>query len=185
MDETWQKELHRADAGRLSGNRLGRAWMFFQPVPARVTLPTPRPALVSDADRLATRAGLCLVVLAAGYLGWELLWHGAVLGLLSYAAALAGGVVAAKADLKWRFRAGRLGQKEELFRTPEKSTASRPGDETASRVDVLFRRYFKRYEPDGSERERWGAATAGVCRFHKDEITKACQAGAIPADAAA
>ena len=49
-----------------------------------------------------------LVLFAAptGYLGRELLWHGAFLGLLGYAAALAGGIVAAAGDLELRFLTG-------------------------------------------------------------------------------
>ena len=58
--------------------------MFFQPIPAEVSLPPPRPERVSTAYRLTMRPSAWVFAAAAGYLGWELLWHGALLGLLSY-----------------------------------------------------------------------------------------------------
>jgi len=127
------------------------------------------------------RASACLLAAVAGYLGWELLWHGAALGLLSYAAALAGGAVAAATDLELRFLARRRRSKDELFRTPDQSAPS-PGDELASRVDKLFSNYFNKYVPDKAERERWKAATAGFRAFHKSEIIEICRSSRIPAN---
>jgi hypothetical protein len=114
-DEVWRRELRLAQARQHADDRLERAWMFFQPIPAEVLLPPPGPERVNTADRLAMRAGCWLSGAAAAYLGWQLLWHGALLGLLSYATALTGGALAAATDLEWRFRTGRLHRKEELF----------------------------------------------------------------------
>jgi len=160
QDEMWQRELTIAQSQQHSGGRLGRAWMFFQPVPAKVVLPPVRPEWISAAVRLTMRASACLFVAAAGYLGWEFLWHGAFLGLLGFAAALVGGAVTAAADLEWRFSTGRRRLKDEQFRVPNRSAPSLPGDELADRVDKLFKRYFDRYAPDKAERERWKAAVA-------------------------
>ncbi len=144
-DEMWRRELQLAQSRQLADDRPGRVWMFFQPVPAEVFLPSPRPEWVSAADRLAMRASACLFAAAAGYLGWELLWHGAFLGLLGYVAALAGGAVAAAADLEWRFLTGRRRRKDELFRVPNQSASRSTGDELTGGVDKLFNRYFARY----------------------------------------
>lgn len=182
QDEMWQRELKIAQSRQHSGDRLGRAWMFFQPIPAKVLLPSPRPESISAADRLAMRASACLVAAAAGYLGWELLWHGAFLGLLGYAAALAGGAVAAAADLEWRFLARRRHLKDEQLRIPSRSAPTPPGDELSERVDKLFKRYFARYAPDQAERARWEAAAAGIRQFHRDEIIAVCRGSGIPAD---
>jgi len=182
QDEMWQRELTIAQSQQHSSGRLGRAWMFFQPVPAKVVLPPPRPEWISAAVRLTMRVSACLFVAAAGYLGWEFLWHGAFLGLLGFAAALVGGAVAAAADLEWRFPTGRRRLKDEQFRVPNRSAPSLPGDELADRVDKLFKRYFDRYAPDKTERERWKAAVAGFRKFHRDEIIAICRSSGIPAN---
>lgn len=182
QNEMWQGELEIAQSRQHSGGRLERAWMFFQPIPARVVLPPPRPEWISAADRLAMRASACLFAAAASYLGWELLSHRAFLGLLSYVAALAGGALGAAADLEWRFLTERRRRKDEQLRIPNRSASSRPGDELADRVDKLFDRYFARYALDKAERARWEAATAGLRKLRRDEIIAACRSSKIPAN---
>lgn len=182
QDEIWQRELEIAQSRQHSGGRLGRAWMFFQPIPKKVVLPSPQPELISSADRLAMRAGACLFAVAAVYLGWELVWHGAFLGLLGYVAALAGAAVAAAADLEWRFLTRRHLLKDEQFRVPNQSATSSSGDDLGDRVDKLFNRYFARYALDQVERERWATAAAGLRRFRRDEIIAVCRISEIPAN---
>jgi hypothetical protein len=182
QDEMWERELTIAQSQQHSGGRLGRAWMFFQPVPAKVVLPSPRPEWSSPVVRLTMRASACLFVAAAGYLGWEFLWHRAFLGLLGFAAALVGGAVAAAADLEWRFPTERRRLKDEQFRVPNRSAPSLPGDELADRVDKLFKRYLDRYAPDTAERERWKASVAGFRKFHRDEIVEICRSSGIHAN---
>jgi hypothetical protein len=123
-----------------------------------------------------------LVHRGGGYLGWELLWYGAFLGLLGYVVGLVGGAVAAAADLEWRFQTGRRVQKDEQFRVPSQAASSPSSDELANGVDKLFDRYFDRYELNRTERERWKAAVAGLRRFHRDEIIEMCRDSGIPAN---
>ena len=184
-DEMWRRELQLAQSRQHANDRPGRAWMFFQPIPVKVSLPSPQPEWVSATDRLAMRACAWLFAAGAGYLGWELLWHGAFLGLLSYAVALAGGAVAAAADLEWRFLTERCRRKDELSRVPNQSAPSPPGDELTDGVDKLFKRYITKYEPDKVERERWEAAAAGIRKFHRDEIIEICRDSGIPANGVA
>jgi|GEM_PF-1933342 len=181
QDEMWQHELDIAQSRQRSGGRDRRAWMFFQPVPAKVSLPPPLPERTSGADRLVMHASAWLAAAVAGYLGWELLWNGAFLGLLACAAALAGGSVAAAADLELRFLTRRHRLKGEQFRAPDQPAPWPPGDDLAIRMDKLFSSYFARYAPDKAERERWEAAVAGLRRFHRDELTAVCKDSGIPA----
>ncbi|MGD0559646.1 MAG: hypothetical protein ABSA93_32345, partial [Streptosporangiaceae bacterium] len=159
--------------------------MFFQPIPAQIRLPSPTPEWISTADRLALRASTCLFVAAVGYLGWELLWHSAFLGLLAYVGALTAGVVAAAADLEWRFVTGRRRLKDELFRLPNQSAPLATDNELAAQVDKLLDRYFTKYAQDEVELERWKAATAGIGRFYRDEIIGICRGRGIPVNAVA
>jgi hypothetical protein len=181
-DEMWQLELERAQSGQHVGDRRGRAWMFFQPIPAKVVIPPPKPGWISAADRLAKRASATLFVLAVGYLGWELLWHSAVLGLLGYVVGLAGGIAAAGADLELRFLTERRRLKDEQFRAPSQSVPGPTGDALTDRVDKLFKRYFDRYERDKTARERWAAASAGIRELYRDEILERCRSNGILAD---
>jgi hypothetical protein len=181
-DEMWRQELQLAQSRQHADDRPGRAWMFFQPIPAEVLLPSPLREDITATDRLAKRASAWLFTVIAGYLGWELLWHGAFLGLLSFVAALASGAVAARADLERRFLTRRLRQKDEQFRVTNESTPSPPVNELAAGVDKLFDRYFKRYAPDRAERERWAAAAAGLRTFHRNEIIAMCWRNGISAN---
>jgi hypothetical protein len=181
-DELWRRELRHAQSGQRADDRPGRAWMFFQPVPAEACLPSPPPETASAGRRLEMRASACLFAAAAGYLGWELLWHSAFLGLLSYVAALAGGAVAAVNDLELRFLDQRRRRTDELFRASNQSVPSPPGDELTDGVDRLLNRYFVRYAPDKAERERWETAVAGFRKFHRDEIIEICRRSGIPAN---
>jgi hypothetical protein len=181
QDEMWQRELKAAQNRQHSGGRLGRAWMFFQPIPAEASLPSLQPEWISTGDRLTLPVSAGLFAAAAGYLGWALLWHGAFLGLLGFAAALAGGGVAAAKDLDRRFLAKRRRLKDEQFRVP---ASTPPGDELTDAVDKLFNRYFNsnKYVPEKADRERWKTAVAGFRRFHRDEIIQICRSGGIPAN---
>jgi hypothetical protein len=181
-DEIWAEELQDAQDRQYSGGRRGRAWMFFQPLPARVSLPQPQPESVRTADRLAMRASAVLFVAAAGYLGWELLWHLAFLGLLGFVAALAGGAIAATTDLESRSMNEQRRRKEELFRAPSQSSASPPSGEPDGRVDQLFKTYFGRYEKDKSQRALWEGGVVGIRRFYRDEIIAVCRGSGIQAN---
>jgi hypothetical protein len=181
QDEMWRRELGRARSRQTSGGRRERAWMYFQPIPAEVSLPSPRPDWTSTADRLKMRASIGLFVAAAGFVGWLLLWTGAFLGLLGYVAALAGVVVAAKSDLDRRFLTERRRVKDEQFRPV---STSPPSDDLTASVDKVFNRYFnsKRYVPDKAERERWKTAVDGHRRFYRDEIVQICRRDEILAN---
>ena len=181
QDEVWRHELRIARDRQRVGGRGGRAWMFFQPFPAEASLPLPEPERVSRGDRLLMRACACLFAAAAGYLGWELLWQGNVLGLLSYVVALTGGMVIVAADLELRFVTERNRQRDELFRPPSENTPE-SADELAVGVDKLFSRYYTNYAADKAEKQAWDSATAGIRRFLRDEIIGMCRGSGDPAN---
>jgi hypothetical protein len=181
-DEMWRQELQLAHSQQLDGGRPGRAWMFFQPIPAEVLLPPPRPESIRPADRLLIRASTWIFAAVAGYLGWELLWHGAFLGLLASVAALTGGAVGAVGDLRWRFLTERRHRKDEQFRAPGPPTPRPTADALTDQVNKLFKRYFARSARDKAEHQRWEEATAGIRNFYTDEVIEICRASGIPAN---
>jgi hypothetical protein len=180
-DEVWQQELQVAQSRQLADDRAGRAWMFFQPIPAPVSLRSPRPETVSTFTRVGLHAWAWIFAVAALCLDWELFRHGAFLGLLGYAAALAGGAVAVATDLESRFLAQQHLRKDSIFLMPAQSPDSAAKrDELADGVDKLFSRYFTRYARDKTENQLWKAATAGIRRHYRDEIIETCrESGAL------
>lgn len=181
QDEAWRHELRIARDRQRADGRGGRAWMFFQPVPAEASLPLPHSERVSRVAQLLVRACACLFATVAGYLGWELLWHSNVLGLLSYVVALTGGVLTVAADLEWRFVTERNRQRDELFRQPSENIP-KFADELAAGVDKLFTRYYTNYAADKAEKQAWESATAGIRRFLRDEIIEMCRRSGHPAN---
>lgn len=178
-DDLWLEEVQLAGDRQHLGNRRGRAWMFFQPVPAEAILPGTSPAWITRADQRKLQIGAVTLALTGGYLAWQLLWHGIAFGVLGYVAVLGGSIVAARADAEWSFLTGRRRQKDEQFRAPGSPAASPSGDKIADRVDALFRRYFGRQAEDKDERKRWEDAVTGFRRFYRDEIIGMCRASGV------
>jgi len=58
---------------------VNRAWKFFQPVPIDPRVRSARPPSTRPAERFAAWASTGIFAVVAGYFGWELLRHGAVL----------------------------------------------------------------------------------------------------------
>ena len=178
----WRRERASAEAGQKSGDRKNRAWKFFQPVPIDPRVRSVRPPSTRPAERFAAWASTGIFAVVAGYFGWELLRHGAVLGVLAYAAALVGGAVAAVNGLELRFLAKRRRMKDRQLQAPGPAASRSPGEGFVGKVDALFRRYSPKYLPDKAERDAWEAATAGIRSFDRDEIAEVYRESRIPAE---
>jgi hypothetical protein len=118
-DDMWQRERTSAEEGQAGGDRKNRAWKFFQPVPIDPRVRPVRPPSTTRVARLAAWASAGIFAVVVGYFGWELLRRGAVLGVLAYAAGLAGGTVAAVTGLELSFLAERRWMKDWQFQAPD------------------------------------------------------------------
>ena len=176
-DEMWRNELERAQAGQRSVERLTHAWMFFHPNPPKVVLPELRPEQAATAGLWRMRASVILFAALTWYLGLELLWQSAVLGLLGFVIGLTGSIVAAAGDMELRFR---------IEHRHPAQPAAHPDDEHTKdlikRIDRLFDKYFEKYEPVQASRELWAHATDDARHFYRDEITAICLANGHSAD---
>jgi hypothetical protein len=181
-DDMWRRERASAEAGQSGGDRKIRAWKFFQPVPIDPRVRSVRPTCTTPAERFAAWASTGIFAAVAGYFGWELLRHGAVLGVLAYAAGLAGGAVAAVNGLELRFLAERRRMKDGQLQAPGPAASRSPSEGFAGKVDALFRRYSPKYLADKAERDAWEAATAGVRSLDRDEIVEVYRESRIPAE---
>jgi hypothetical protein len=181
-DRIWREERSNAESGQSSGNRENRAWMFFHPDPARPRVRQLQPKATTSAERPVAWASTGILIVAVGFFGWELLWHGKILGLLAYMVALAGGAVAAVTSRELRFLVERRRQEDDRLRTPAPATSAPPHGGFASNIDALFRRYGAKYVPDKDERAAWEAVTAGIRKFDRDEIVTEYRETRVPAD---
>ena len=181
-DRVWREELSNAESGQSNGDRRNRAWMFFQPVPAEPRVPQAHDIATTTTEWLVAWTSTGIFIIAVVYFGWELLWHGAILGLLPYAAALAGGAVAAVTGPELRFLTERRRQKDERLSMPAPVTSTPPRGGFAANVDALFSRYAAKYVPDKDERAAWEAATTGIRKFDRDEIVTQYRESRIPAE---
>lgn len=181
-DDLWERECKSAEVGRLAGERRNRAWMFFQPIPIKPRVRDPEPAAITPANRSAARASTLLFAAAAGYFGWELLWHGGVFGVLAYLAGLAGALSAAAKGPELRFLAERRRMKEQQLQASRPPASRPPRDGFADKVDALFRHYWPQCLSDKTEREAWKASTAGIHAFDRDEIVEVYRESRIPAE---
>jgi hypothetical protein len=174
-DEMWRDELERARSGQHSGDRLGRAWKFFHPVPAKVVIPS-TPEHVPATDRRWMRVSAVVFAMLTGYLGLELLVQGTIPGLLGYVAGLTGGIVTAQAGLELRLRTV-LRQTSRATVPPDELTK-----ELTGRIDKLFQASFDKYEPVEITRKLWQKAAAEVRQLRRDEIVGICLANGFSAD---
>jgi hypothetical protein len=175
-EEMWRDELERARSSQHSGDRLGRAWKFFHPDPAKVDIPSP-PEYGQPADRRWLRVSAVLFALLTGYVGLELLRQGTILGLLGYVAGLTGGILAAAADLESRSWTAR--RQARAAAAPPDSDFTR---ELTRRIDKLFQSSFDKYEPVEITRQLWSEAAAGVRQVWRDEIIGICLTSGFSAD---
>lgn len=169
-DERWQGKLQDARSRQRSDDRLDRAWKFFHPDPAKVSLAQPRPVAVGYRWMWFSALAFALM---AGSFSLILLWKGAALGLFAYVVALAGGITAVAADLELRFYRERIRLQDEQPWVPEQGE-NVLNDEFAEQIDKHFQRYFNKYGPDESTRGLWRNAPGGVRRFYQDEIIGIC-----------
>jgi hypothetical protein len=181
-DDMFRRKLASAEAGRLDGARKNRAWMYFQPVPIGPRVREPRRPSTTPAERMAAWASTIIFAAAALYLGWELLRHGLVFGVLAYVAGLAGGAVAWVNGLEWRILIERRRIKDRQLQQPKSSASRPPHDGFADKIDALFRHYSTKYLPDKIERAAWEAATAGVRTLDRYEIVTEYRESRIPAE---
>jgi len=181
QERIWQEERSNADFGQSSGNRKNRAWMFFHPDPARPRVRQVQPMATTSTEQLVAWVSTWTFIVAVGFFGCALLWHGAVLGLAAYVVALVGGTVAGVTGLERRLLAELRRQREGRLVAVRPTASTPPRGGFAANVDALFRRYAARYVPNEGG-AAWAAATAGIRKFDRDEIVTEYRETRIPAD---
>ncbi|NMO57579.1 hypothetical protein HH310_41240 [Actinoplanes sp. TBRC 11911] len=170
-DRMWQLSAERARSGQLAADRTGRAWIFFQPNPARARVREAGRFSVRLADLGRAALGGLVFLIAVVEVGSLVLQSGGLVPIIAYLAAVLGAVMFAWQGAEWHFRYRRVrGKDAEFVALPRDETA--PPGGFARRVDRLFDDYFGRYVPGDTDRSTWLQQTAGIRQCLRDEIVE-------------
>ena len=184
-DFAWWQARREAGEGQLAADRISRTWKFFQPDPVAPRRLTPQPVSITAATWIRVAAASVGFMAATGYLGLLVTQRGQLPAILAFLTSVLGAGIWALNGAEWRFRNNRLRAKELEYRSPPRQRRSPPSGGFASQVDGLFRRYFRRYVPDGVDRATWLTETAGLRRSIRDEVVNAYRDNPVDADAIA
>ncbi len=169
-DHVWQLEYKAALDGMHARERDKRVGLFFMPSPAEPLARQPTPAAVSARDGATAFASATVFVIALINIGWQLIQHASIGGVLGYVVGCAGCCLATARWVEFRWQARQRATYGQLFAPVTRSEA--PAGGFAGRVDHRFDYYFAVRVPYGTDRADWLAATAGMRRQLRDEIVE-------------
>lgn len=161
-NDMWERERKRAKDVRTERDRENRVWKFFVPAPVGPRIRQPVRPTITICRWITAALPVLLLAAAGGYLGWELLWHGSVFGLLAFLASVTGGWMVAVTGVRRRFLAERREARKAELRGPHRATLTDGCRKFATEVEDLFRHYFRRYVPENTDRDSWLRDTAGI-----------------------
>jgi hypothetical protein len=169
-DQLWQLEVEAAEAGRFAKQREDRVRYFFTPSPVG---PQPRPvspAAVSLRDRAAACIASFVFVLALLSVGWEVIMHVSVVGVLGYVVGCGGASVAAVPWVESRWQARQRAEYWRLLSGEPPATALKStfGARASHQLDYFFRRHA----PGGTDGSGWLSITAEVRARLRDEFAE-------------
>jgi hypothetical protein len=111
-DEMWRRSVGLARERRTSNGRSERVWKFFQPVPAGPRVRAVRPSAYEARDLLVATLGMLAFLYCAGKVAQGLVRQGAVVPIVAFLVAVAGGVFFVRHGAEWHFRRGRVRAKD-------------------------------------------------------------------------
>lgn len=169
-DQVWELEREAAFEGRHAGQRADRVGLFFQPSPAKPRARLPAPPEVSARDWATALVATAVFAITVSDVGWQLIRHGSITGVLGYLLGCAGCYLASRNWLEFRWQARRREAHERLHKPVARANA--PAGGFAARMDHRFDHYLAVRVPHGMDRTDWLAATAGTRSQLRDEIVE-------------
>lgn len=167
-DQVWHLEWRAALEGRHARDRDKRVGLFFLPSPAKPRVRQTTPAIIFPRDWVTAFAAATVFVFALIDIGWLLIQHDSILGILGYVLACAGCCFGAVQWVEYRwYTRQRAIHAERLVRAIRYEA---PSGGFAARVDQRFDHYFAVRVPYATERTEWLDATAGIRRQLRDEL---------------
>ena len=167
-DQIWRRDTKAAEVNRYAKERDKRVRYFFFPVPARPQPRQPTPAEVPFQDQVKALAASAIFALALLGIGWGLIVHAAVIGIIGYLVGCGGIGLAATGWVEFRWQARRQADHWRRFTSPHPTTPPETG--FATRVNQRFDWYLHLYAPDKENVSSWLSDTAGIRNHLRDEI---------------
>jgi hypothetical protein len=168
-ESLWVEARQKAEAARLSGDRINRVWAYFEPEPAEARAYRPEPAASTLSD---WGLGILWSVLLAGsavFLGGAALASGQPLVVAACVVVAISGAVAFRSSMEWHYRSQRLRMFE---RRHGQRYVGKPERGFPVKVEQLMKFYFGKEVPAGRDRKGWLTATAGIRAALREEIVE-------------
>ncbi|MBB3666306.1 hypothetical protein FB384_005267 [Prauserella sediminis] len=165
----WAETLDAAYEAQQGNHRTNRAWIYFQPVPVGARARRPAPIATTSRDWL--RATILTVVMAVGvgWVGWQLLTAGAGWSVVALIVALAGGLIATRTGLDWRYRHERGNAMESAYQAGARVNVVPVGG-FAEKVTSTFEHYFRKFAPTGCDPQAWSGEMSGIRSMLRNEV---------------
>lgn len=177
-DKLWARTKERAAITRFAGDRSGRVWAYFHPIPVKPRkwiAPASYPAAKRGIEEVTV--DLCVVGMTV-FLGLAALLGPHPVAVVFFLGAVVASVFAGRDIFEWRYQHDQAMAKAGRFFGVLPATASEDG--FTGRVQNSFERMFYQYIPHGLEPEDWLNRTAGIRSQLCREISDVYRESRIP-----
>ncbi|TDV53846.1 hypothetical protein [Actinophytocola oryzae] len=170
-DKRWADTRAAAKKEQHRGNRVNRAWAYFEPDPIEARARKPAEVSTTPSDLVWVIASTVPFLVSAAYLGWIVLASATPMPVVAYVLALGAEGVCFLSGLAWSYR-------ERQLRARERTHSGRRGAEPSS--DAWFAHlvhqrityHFALAAAEKSDIKGWLAATKGIRAALRDEIVE-------------
>lgn len=168
-DRLWAMTRRAAKAAQLDEDRLGRAWAYFHPDPAKPRVRALDNDAASRSEWFWSIVGSALFLAAFANSTRLALAGEPMLPAVALLLAIIACCVGAPAGVEWRFRAELLAVKDRAHANDGRSDRPiQPG--LPRQVDNAFQYYAYKYAPEGADRERWINEARGIRATLRDDL---------------
>lgn len=177
----WDRIKKNAEKTRLSNDRAGRVWAYFEVEPAGARAEHPQPNANTGRDVLVGWLLAAGVLVPLAVMTASSLAEGSLPALLASIAVPVFGPLTGWYVAAWHHTYRRRLALERAYGYG-RSPAPPPKGGFAERVERDFDHYFARYAPDPSDRHGWMHRTRGVRRALRDEVVRTYRETGVEAD---
>ncbi len=175
LDGVIEDRLHARDyeellAARVANGRTNRAWKFFHPDPERPRVRKPRTATAPTSAWLRLCTCAAASVIGIGWLTLVLAGRPGIATVVGGLTTITGSTLLARFGQLWiKIRDER--RANDLKRIYRAASRPPPGG-FAHAVSKMFDSYSSRYAPPSPHGRQWLDETAGLRKWHRDEIVE-------------